>query len=842
MNLAASASLKKFTVMDNEIQLMRPVSAGTYCESVGRQSAILGVENGMFEVWVYPMKILSDMTFSVHIPQYHITVPAGKIARRIIVRPEATTIIYSHDLFTIQQHLLAPLDQPGVVILFDLDAFVPLEIWVSFLPNLMPMWPAGLGGQYSMWDENVHAYYFGEGSRTYAGIFGSPLAERLSETPGHQLPDSPMQFALRPALTEMRENFIPLIVAGSVEGKDRAVQFFTDMKNSIPELYKEHRRFYENFLASTTRVTTPSPLLNSAFDWAKVSLTKGLVNNPQLGEGIVAGYGVSGKTHRPGFAWYFGGDAFLNSLAMNRVGDLEGVRKSFGLWQKHQRDDGKIFHELTQSAALIRWFEDYPYGFYHAETTAFYIVAIYDYFTMTHDEPLLRESWESIKKAYRFCVRADEDGDGLMENSTAGLAAMEVGEMLKKNRVDVYLASLWLRALQCMMEMAAHFHEIEVATEAADLFERGMTSFRSNFIDGKENRLNFALLTNGEKHPDCTVWQALPLFFNLTTEEDVRATLQDFARSAMCTDWGVRGVSRNSRYYDPISYNNGSVWPFTTGYAATAEYMHHRANNGWLNVMANARMTWLNALGWQTELLSGEYYCPIAASVPHQLFSATGIVLPVIRGMLGLEANAQRKTLDFTPHLPFQWDRVTVHNYSCADSRFDLEYSKNADGISLRIRHNGPSPFRFKFSPALGLASQVRDVQVNGIAHRFTLEPTRYDVHCCVECELRDELQIFIQVHTGIEFDLPLTEPQPGDSSTGLRLIDYEIENSVLKIIFEGKAGQSYDVPMQSGLEIKKILGAEIAAQGGQRFTLKIAFDDAPMHPYVERTVHVTLG
>ncbi|MFZ5518761.1 MAG: amylo-alpha-1,6-glucosidase [Candidatus Zhuqueibacterota bacterium] len=842
MNVAASDSLKKFTIYDSQIQLTRPVLAGTYCESVGRQSSILGVENGVFEVWVYPMKILSDLTFSVHIPQYHVTVPAAKMARRIMVRPEITTIMYSHDLFTIQQHLLAPLDSPGVVILFDVDAFVPLEIWVSFLPNLAPMWPAGLGGQYSLWDEKLPAYYFGEGSRTYAGVFGSPLAERLSETPGHQLPDSPMQFVLRPSLAEMKENFFPLIVAGSVEGRDRAVQFYIDIKNSIPELYREHREFYEDFLTRTTRVTTPSQVLDRAFDWAKVSLTKGLVNNPQLGEGMVAGYGVSGKTHRPGFAWYFGGDAFLNSLAMNRVGDLEGIRKSLALWRKHQREDGKIFHELTQSAAFIRWFEDYPYGFYHAETTAYYILAMYDYFALTNDDPLLIESWESIKKAYRFCVRADEDSDGLMENSAAGLAAMEVGEMLKKNRVDVYLASLWLRALQCMRELANYFEETELVAEAADLFERGMKSFRSYFIDEKEKRLNFALLTNGEKHPDSTVWQALPLFFNLTTEADVRATLQDFARSAMCTDWGIRGVSKHSQYYDPISYNNGSVWPFTTGYAATAEYLHHRACNGWLNLMANARMTWLNALGWQTELLSGEYYCPISASVPHQLFSATGIVLPVMTGLLGLDANAQRKTLSFTPHLPVEWSDVNVQNCRCADSCFELDYSKKPDGISLRIKHNGPGLFQFKFSPALGLASRVRAVQVNGIDHPFTLDATRYDVHCSIECELREELHIAIQAHPGIEFNLPLRAPEPGDSTSGLRLIDYELSNSVLKIIFEGKAGQTYEVPFQSGLEIKEAVGAEMVAQVGQRFNLKIAFDDAPMNPYLERTVQVTLG
>ena len=69
-------------------------------------------------------------------------------------------------------------------------------------------------------------------------------------------------------------------------------------------------------------IKTPESDLDIAFEWAKVSLDKGLVDNPQLETGLVAGYGVSGKTHRPGFAWFFGGDTCLNSLAINTTTTL----------------------------------------------------------------------------------------------------------------------------------------------------------------------------------------------------------------------------------------------------------------------------------------------------------------------------------------------------------------------------------------------------------------------------------------------------------------------------------------------------------------------------------------
>lgn len=824
MRQSSHAPFRKFNIVQSEIQLQRRVSPGVYCESLGRQSAILGTEDGLFEVWVYPFKIASDVTFSVHIPQYHITVPAAKIAKTLIVRPELTTIVYSHDLFTIRQHLLAPLDSAGAVFLFDVDAFVPLEIWMNFMPNLIPMWPAGLGGQYSMWDENLNAYYLGEGTRKFAGLVGSPLAQQLSETPGHQLPDSPMQFVLKPTLEELSELFLPVIVAGSVNGKEEAVRTFNHLKDSIPALYGQHREFYEKFRAKTTQVETPVPELNAAIEWAKVSLTKGLVNNPQLGEGLVAGFGVSGKTHRPGFDWFFGGDAFLNSLAMNSVGDFEGVRKALALSQKHQRDDGKIFHELTQSAVLIRWFEDYPYGFYHAETTAYFIVAMFDYFTKSGDAQFARESWDSVRRAFRYCANADEDRDGLMENSAAGLAAMEVGEMLKKNRVDVYLAGVWLRALQCMIEFSEYFQEDELRDEARKMYDCGLDSFKKMFINEEEQRIHFAVLTNGDKHVDPTVWQSIPLFFNLTTEAEARTTLQDFARSDMCTDWGVRGVSKNSSYYDPISYNNGSVWPFTTGYVATAEYKHHRSFNGWKNLMANVRMTWLNALGWHTELLSGEYYCPVSASVPHQLFSATGIVLPLMKGLLGMESDAQKREIIFTPHFPMDWDEVQVKNYCCGENRFDFTCQRNTNIVKVKINQNGAEPFHLKFSPAFGLGTEVGKVTLNGKEHPFKIEKSRYDVHFEIECKLKGETNIEISFQAGIEFSLPIAEPELGESSKGIRLVDYYFANNIFEMVVQGKTSHSYVIPFRSGLKLKKVEGAEILKNEKGIFELKVDF------------------
>ena len=66
----------------------------------------------------------------------------------------------------------------------------------------------------------------------------------------------------------------------------------------------------------------PDPALQQAYDWARISTVQGVVNNPYLGTGLVAGYRTSGVGQRPGFAWFFGRDSEWTSFALNAEGDF----------------------------------------------------------------------------------------------------------------------------------------------------------------------------------------------------------------------------------------------------------------------------------------------------------------------------------------------------------------------------------------------------------------------------------------------------------------------------------------------------------------------------------------
>ena len=74
----------------------------------------------------------------------------------------------------------------------------------------------------------------------------------------------------------------------------------------------------------------------------------------------------------------------MNSWSILDAISPERTRALLEFLRRHQRTDGKIAHELTQSAALLDW-SKYPYGYYHGDTTPLYLFTAARYVERTGD-------------------------------------------------------------------------------------------------------------------------------------------------------------------------------------------------------------------------------------------------------------------------------------------------------------------------------------------------------------------------------------------------------------------------------------------------------------------------
>src|SRR5271166_3332289 len=79
---------------------------------IGPRGAVLGQQDGSFEAWLFPWKILSNMRISAEVKDYPVPIEVNEHASSIDVRPDSTTITFSHANFTVREIILAPRPAP----------------------------------------------------------------------------------------------------------------------------------------------------------------------------------------------------------------------------------------------------------------------------------------------------------------------------------------------------------------------------------------------------------------------------------------------------------------------------------------------------------------------------------------------------------------------------------------------------------------------------------------------------------------------------------------------------------------------------------------------------------
>jgi hypothetical protein len=414
-----------------------------FFDATGRKSAVFGKQNGQFEAWVYPVKLLHG--FRLEFQQEGLLEPVrGEgLLRQVVTRPESTTLVYVHPNFTVREIIWTPLDEPAVAIYLEVDAAKPLDITAAFVPDFKPMWPASFGGQHSSWNAKESAFVLTDGTGLPTALVGSPAVSAASEFTDHQLAAGEMLMRMRFVPGQSGGRLAPLVMTLSIENEAKASAVYHDMLSRAKELFERRVAHHREFLERTLSFESHDQELNTNFTWAKVALDAGWVCHPRYGCGVVAGYGPSGVGERPGFDWWFGGDAMMSSWAMEDFGDLEGARQALRFLKDRQRADGKIMHEMTQSVDLLDWFGKYHYAYYHADSTPMYLYSLGQYWRRTGDTKFLEEFWESAKKAYAYCLSTVTPEDGLMDNTKAGLAAVEVGVLRGKVVKDIWRDFGW---------------------------------------------------------------------------------------------------------------------------------------------------------------------------------------------------------------------------------------------------------------------------------------------------------------------------------------------------------------------------------------------------------------
>jgi glycogen debranching enzyme len=409
----------------------------------------------------------------------------------------------------------------------------------------------------------------------------------------------------------------------------------------------------------------------------------------------------------PWFVTIFGRDSLIVSLQNMIVypefarGTLEILAKLQATETDDYRDaePGKIPHELRSGE--LAHFKLIPHTPYYgtADATILYLITLHEAWKWLGDDLLFPHYKEVATKCLEWIDRyGDRDGDGFQEYQTrskhgyenmgwkdAGDSVMYPdGSPVKGPKALCELQGYVYNAKLRVAEGAEHLGESELADrlrrEAAQLQERFEEQFWCEDIG------YYAYALDGDKKQVKTIASNAGhlLWSGIVRPERAARVVQRLLEPDMWSGWGIRTLSEQNPAFNPFSYQNGSVWPHDNGIIAMGFRRYGFAEEAAriardiseaASYFMYYRLPELYA-GMKRELGSFPVQY-LGANVPQAW--AAGSVFHLLRAMLGLEADAQKKTLTVDPALPHWLRDITLRKLRVGKAMVDIRFWREGE-------------------------------------------------------------------------------------------------------------------------------------------------------------------
>jgi len=699
----------------------------------GRRALVVGGEQGgVEEIWMHPYRVLKHLTVSVggEAPLVRdVQITPAVVQRHLVIRQRI-----------VEETVNAALEHPVVLLEYRAEKIgrarnvrVPAELLLQWSLDLRRMWPyeAGCGGdlRYRV-DEDATRVLVADST----GAGGPHVLVQANRPVEWKVKPAEGAAALHCTVAAALEAPLRIVVVGGASREELDLAVRALGRRGVSGLTAQRQRHDAELRERRVRLRSPEERLNAAFEWAKVRLDGFLIDTPGVGRSLAAGYAATRPgwgAGRPGYAWYFGRDACWSAFALLAAGDSAAARLVLRFLGATQDVSGKVIHEYTTS------------GLAHydaADSTPLYLLLAGRYAAWTGDLGFLAERWKEIEAGYSFCLETDTDGDGLIENTRVGHGWIEMGP-LSGAHVTLYLASLWVAALEALGPVAAALGHTALAAEVTERAARARAQIGKKFRTGEGYALG--LLPDGTAQRQRTALTAVPLLLGAVDPAPATDWLDAIASPAYSAPWGVRLLSDRDPLYDPGGYHTGAVWPLYTGWVSLAEYACHRPEPAFMHLEANGRLPFARGQGAFDEVLRGDEE-RAAGVCPDQCWSAASFVSPVIEGLLGAQPDALRRHLTLAPHLPARWRQCEWRGLHVGQTVLDVRVERREDRWRVRLRRTDGDRLGVTLAPVLPAGRVAGEARVD----EEPVQPRREERlgcrHAAVTLELSGEHDVEI--------------------------------------------------------------------------------------------------
>lgn len=548
-----------------------------------------------------------------------------------------------------------------------------------------------------------------------------------------------------------------LIFAGSAHAFDQAKEAYGTLRVESSNLVEAKNVTYLA-LARTNVLQTTDAQLNLAFQWAKFTTQMLAYQTHRDGPAVAGGL--------PTYPWWFGIDSEYSVLPMLQVGLFDLTKSTLRLIkaaseERNPDEPGRVIHELSTTGVVFN-----PGNI--METPVF-TRAVYQTWCWTGDHAFLEEFYPFCKQGLLdyTLTRCDADGD----LCASGPSIIETLEM-HAGFETIDTASYTWEALVCLQKMATALGDTALLTEleakAAELVERIRTEWwlpaEGLFADVRASvqevleKLD-AIAQIGAETDESAIRQQVqqahklfarqlknlvdvdqtqdlawllrhwivlcPLEVGLATATQAEESFARLLTPEFCNEWGM--------YLHPERHD---VMSINSGLLALALARYGRIDDALHLVQQMAGLLTARTPGAISEALPDQW-CFL------QLWSALGIVSPLVEGVLGIEPIAAERKLQVILNWPNDWDHVSLQQMRVGDTRFDITATRTAGQYTVQVLGDA-TDYQITVGIYLPENIEITSVQLNNQNVRWQWE-TRLAGNCLV-CEAEGAAKLVVIV------------------------------------------------------------------------------------------------
>lgn len=421
----------------------------------------------------------------------------------------------------------------------------------------------------------------------------------------------------------------------------------------------------------------------------------------------------------PWFVGLFGRDSLLPTiqcLAFNP--DLApSTVKALAHWQGVKNDPvtreepGKILHELRVGELAHLGEVSQTPSYASVDSTLLFLIAIARHVTWTGDMSLFDDLKPNIDRALDWLARKTGDSDfGYIAYEGLAKGQQPVNQSWRDSGNGVLRKDgTYPTPPLALVEVQGYAYEAR--TRLAPLFSRRGETAKADRLAAEAHALRerflrdfwmedegcycLALERRGRQVASVASNAAQVLWTGIASADHAHKIAERMMKADMFSGWGVRTLSADHPAFDPLAYQQGSVWPFDNALMVSGLRRYGqddaalRIMGATLDAAANFRLRRL------PEFFAGAQRFPRDAPThapradPLQAWSAASIPF-MVSELLGLSADGFAKRLHIRrPCLPDGVDGLSLHALRVGRASVSLRFTRRSDGVRTDVVDGG---------------------------------------------------------------------------------------------------------------------------------------------------------